>query len=137
MGACSCGNSHLRDETATGGVLDTTTLLDVPDRMTVREIVRHRVREEVARHNASPERIFRGLVQPTDAERVLDGYDLRTPRTLEWERQADVAERAFARNGFIVLVGDRQVESLDEVVDLTGPDAGAIAFVRLVALVGG
>lgn len=124
-----------RDETATGRPLEELALADLPEVMTVRELVRLRVREEVARHNAQPSHHFRGLVRPDDAEVELNGYRLRTARRLDWERQADVAERAFARNGFVVFVGDRQVDDLDELVDLgTNPE---LVFVKLVPLVGG
>ncbi len=88
-----------RDETVTGRRLEELAIADLPETMTVRELVRLRVREEVARHNARPSPHFRGLVQPDDAEIELNGYRLRTPRRLEWERQAAIAERAFARNG--------------------------------------
>ena len=43
---------------------------------------------------------------------------------------------AFARNGYFILVGDHQVEDLDEVVDLTGADQH-VTFVKLTPLVGG
>ncbi|KPH98782.1 hypothetical protein OK006_8581 [Actinobacteria bacterium OK006] len=70
-----------------------------------------------------------------DAEMELNGYRLREPRRIDWERQAEIAERAFLANGFFVLASDRQVEDLDEVVDLIAdPD---LVFVKLVALVGG
>jgi hypothetical protein len=98
----------LRDETATGRALATTTLDDLPNLLTARELVRLRVRSG----------------QPVDRARPVD-----------WERQADVAEAAFARNGFVLLVGERQIESLDEVVDLSGDPV--ISFVRLIALMGG
>jgi hypothetical protein len=48
-------------------------------------------------------------VQPEDTERVLNGYAVRTPRRIDPEAQTALAERAFAGNGFLVLVGDRQV----------------------------
>ena len=41
----------------------------------------------------------------------------------------------FGRNGFFVLVADRQVTDPDETLDLT-PDTD-IRFIRLVQLVGG
>ncbi|MBE3009608.1 hypothetical protein IL992_10425 [Microbispora sp. NEAU-D428] len=124
-----------RDETATGRALAEFSLPDLPDRITARELVRLRVREEVARHNASPAPYFRGLVTPTDAEAELNGYRMRTTRTLDWERQADAAEAAFARNGFLLLVGDRQIEDLDTEIDLTADPV--VSFVKLVPLVGG
>ncbi|GAA2416718.1 hypothetical protein GCM10010191_28940 [Actinomadura vinacea] len=124
-----------RDETATGKALASFQVGDLPAALTVRELIRLRVREEVARHNARPVSRFHGLVQPEDAEADLNGYRLREPRRLDWERQAGIAERAFLSNGFFMLVGDRQVEDLDEVVDLAGdPD---LVFIRLVPLVGG
>ncbi|XVQ83097.1 hypothetical protein ACQP2K_30270 [Microbispora siamensis] len=61
-----------RDETATGRALAKSSRPVLPDRTTALELVRLRVREEVARHNASPAPYFRGLVTPTDAESVGD-----------------------------------------------------------------
>ena len=46
-----------------------------------------------------------------------------------------MAETAFSRNGFVVLVGDRQIEELDEEVDLRRDTE--VTFLKLVALVGG
>ncbi|MER6567289.1 hypothetical protein ABT288_14115 [Streptomyces sp. NPDC001093] len=124
-----------RDETAAGRALSEWEVAGLPDRMTVRELIGLRVQEEVARYNARPGNRFTGLVRPTDAEIELNGYRLREPRRIDWERQAEIAERAFLANGFFVLAGDRQVEDLDEVVDLTAdPD---LVFIKLVALVGG
>jgi hypothetical protein len=124
-----------RDETATGRPVTEWQVAGLPERMTVRELIRTRVREEVARHNARPTDRFNGLVRPDDAETELNGYRLREPRRIDWERQAEIAEQAFLANGFFVLAGDRQVEALDETVDLTaGPD---LVFVKLVALAGG
>ncbi|MFC6682497.1 hypothetical protein ACFQE7_42315 [Nonomuraea ferruginea] len=82
-----------------------------------------------------PSHHFRGLVKPTDAETELNGYRMRTARRLDWERQADAAEAAFARNGFLLLVGDRQIEDLDEEIALTTDPV--VSFVKLVPLVGG
>ena len=125
----------VRDETPGGRPIDTWVLPDLPVSITARELLRLRVREEVARFNAASAEYYRGLVQPTDAEVTLNGYRLRTPRVLDWQQQADTACSAFARNGFVMLLGDHQVEDLDEVIDLsTDPE---VSFIRLVPLVGG
>jgi len=123
------------DETPTGRRSGSLVLPDVPTHITARELIRLRVREEVARYNAALGPVFRGLVRPGEAEIVREGYRLREPRRLDWERQADAACAAFRRNGFVLLVGQRQVEELDEVLDLA--DGAEAAFVKLVALVGG
>ncbi|WP_062429067.1 hypothetical protein [Herbidospora daliensis] len=124
-----------RDETATGRALAEFSLPDLPERISARELVRLRVREEVARHNAAPSHHYRGLVRPTDAEADLNGYRMRTARRLDWERQADAAEAAFLRNGFLLLIGDRQILDLDVEIDLTADPV--VSFVKLVPLVGG
>ncbi|MFI1096784.1 hypothetical protein [Streptomyces sp. NPDC020917] len=125
-----------RDETATGRpVADPWGVEGLPDRMTVRELIRLRVREEVARYNAGTGGgRYHGLVRPGATETELNGRR-RERQPVVWERQADIAERAFAANGFFVLSGDRQVEDLDEVLDLTaGPE---LVFIELVPLAGG
>ncbi|SDJ60999.1 hypothetical protein SAMN05421874_102401 [Nonomuraea maritima] len=124
-----------RDETATGRPLDEFSLPGLPERISARELVRLRVREEVARHNAAPATRFHGLVRPVDAEVELNGYRMGAARRVDWERQADIAEAAFLRNGFLLLVGDRQIDDLSETIDLTADSV--VSFVKLVPLVGG
>src|SRR4051812_10371760 len=71
--------------------------------VTARELIRERVRQEVEDYNTRQPEYFRGLVQPTDAERTLNGFKLRKARTLDWEEQFEKAIEAFERNGFILL----------------------------------
>jgi hypothetical protein len=117
----------VRDETMAGRAIDEWVLPGLPDRISARELVRLRVREEVARFNAGPARpdTFGGLVRPAGTSRTR----------VDWEAQADVACAGFAGNAFIMIAGDRQVEDLDEVIDLER--AQAVAFIRLTPLVGG
>lgn len=124
-----------RDETATGKPLAEFALPDLPENISARELLRLRVREEVARYNAAPSARFNGLVRPVDAEVELNGYRMGARRRIDWERQADIAERAFQRNGFVLLAGDRQIEDLSEVIDLTADPV--VSFIKLVPLVGG
>ncbi len=124
-----------RDETVMGKPLGELTLPGLPTRITARELVRTRVREEVARFNAAPRPRFNGLVRPVGEEVERNGYRAARGRRLDWERQAEAAERAFERNGFLLLVGDRQIEDLDEEIDLSGEPV--VSFIKLVPLVGG
>lgn len=103
--------------------------------LTAREILRRRVFEEVSRFNAKKGELFQGLVQPTDTERTLNGYRLKKARTLDWRDQFEKAVQAFDRNRFLMLVGERQVESLDEELMLGAETE--ITFLKLVPLVGG
>jgi hypothetical protein len=110
--------------------------LDILDEtITVRELIRRRVYQEVTEYNARQSGLFHGLVQPTDAERTLNGYRLKTPRRLDWEAQYEKAVESFRRRAYIVLVNDRQVAELETAVEL---GAGAeVTFLKLVPLVGG
>jgi hypothetical protein len=74
-------------------------------------------------------------VQPSDSERLLNGYKLRTPRRIEARPQVERALNAFTRNGFFLLVNDRQIENMDEEIAI-GLNT-QVAFVKLVPLVGG
>lgn len=80
-----------RDETATGRPLEEFALPDLPDSISARELVRLRVREEVARYNAAPTATYNGLVRPVDAEVELNGYRMGARRWIDWERQAVTA----------------------------------------------
>lgn len=123
------------DETTSGSRSEGRPLEVAEERLGARELIRRRVFEEVAEYNARTPAVFQGLVQPQDAERVLDGYALRTPRRIDPEQQTALALEAFTRNGFLLLVGDRQVTELDEEIELgSGTE---VTFLKLVPLVGG
>jgi hypothetical protein len=125
------------DETSTGQRLNEMTieLRLVRERMSVRELITRRIRAEVRQHNATPTDVYRGLVQPVEAERVLNGYRLERARQIDEDAQVTKAIEAFQRNGFLLFVGDAQEDDLDAEVVL-GDDVG-VSFVRLVPLVGG
>jgi len=123
------------DETAAGERTNTLKLEFLTARVTVRELIRRRVYEEVQEYNLSTPEYFRGLVQPTEAEKVLNGYKLREWRKIDWEEQYARAVEAFERNGFFMLVDNRQVDRLDEEIELKV--ATEVSFVKLVPLVGG
>ncbi|WP_305788664.1 hypothetical protein [Symbioplanes lichenis] len=127
--------ARLRDETMTGREIATRTLPDLPDRITARELLRLRVRDEVARHNAAGGDVFQGLVRPSAATETAQGFRLPGAHRIDWEQQADIACAAFAGNGFVLLTSDRQIEDLDEWIDLRHDNE--ISFIRLIPLVGG
>jgi cell division protein FtsN len=125
----------IQDQSGAGRVKATTTLEGISSSITLRDLVRTRVREEVARYNAGPQPIFSGLVMPEGAQPTHEGFRMPRPRRIDWQQQADRAIQAFQRNGFFVLVDDRQVTELDEPLNLTADSD--IRFIRLVQLTGG
>jgi len=123
------------DENASGSILHRLELEISQEMLTVRELIAHRVHDEVAAYNERQGGVFQGLVQPTESEKVLNGYRLRPQKLIDAEQQVYRALEAFQQNGFFVLVNDQQVDSLDEEVWL---GSGATAsFLKLTPLVGG
>lgn len=125
----------IHDETASGQKTNTFTLDCLTERMTVRELIRARIYQEVQDYNQKEPEYFRGLVEPTNAERVLNGYKLRARRKIDWQEQFERSLQAFERNGFFVIVGNKQAESLDQQFDVHVDTE--VSFVKLVPLVGG
>jgi hypothetical protein len=126
---------HIHDETTSGLKTNSFTLDCLTERMTVRELLRARIFQEVQDYNLKEPEFFRGLVEPTKAERTLNGFKLDERRKIDWQEQFQRACEAFERNGFFVLVGDRQAETLDEEFEVKVDTE--ISFVKLVPLVGG
>ncbi len=91
--------------------------------------------QEVQDYNLKAPEFFRGLVQPADAEKTLNGIKIKKGRQLDWQKQFEVALEAFEANRILILVNERQVESLDEEI-VVEPET-QVTFLRLVPLVGG
>jgi len=114
----------IHDRTSTGDPTGTITLPGLPDGITLRQLIRLRVREEVARANVGAWRILLGLITSNDPT--------RTP--IDWQVQADAAIDLFLANGYIVLVNGVQVTDLETRIDLKrDPD---VRFIRLTLLEG-
>jgi hypothetical protein len=128
----------IADETSTGKVLHELELECLLPVITAAQLIELRVRDEVARFNANHgAEVFRGLIKPTEAEATLNGYEYRVLRNkpVDADEQCLKARLAFESNGFLMLVGDRQVESLDEPIRIT--PRLRVGFVKLMPLVGG
>jgi hypothetical protein len=124
-----------KDETATGKILQELPIEVKAEILTVKDIIMARVQAEVESYNAKLPEYFNGLVQPTDAERVLNGYRLRERRQIDAEKQSYIALKAFQENGFFILIDNRQVDDLEEQILLR--QNSEISFVKLTPLVGG
>lgn len=132
-------NVIIRDEVLGGGTTNEFSLEFLTEHIDVRELIRSRVFQEVRDFNVAQktdsEKPFRGLVEPSDAEKTLNGFKLRKVREINWEDQFDQAIKAFEGNRIIILVNKKQVESLDEQIEVR-PDT-VVTFLRLTQLVGG
>jgi hypothetical protein len=133
----------IRDETGTGKVTNELSLDMLDETITVRELIRSRIYQEVDEHNRRVRQAnfigvpFNGLVTPTETERQLNSARVGMPnvREIDWKSQFEAACDAFARNGFFILIDDCQAEELDERITLHATTT--VSFVKLTPLVGG
>ena len=127
----------IRDETTFnfGGAYEGFTLDLLSERISVGELIRTRVYQEVRDYNLHRPEYFRGLVQPTDAERTLNGFKVQQRRRIDPEKQFERAIESFHRNGFFILVDGLQVDGLEEEIEIGSETT--VTFLKLVALVGG
>jgi hypothetical protein len=125
----------LYDETTLGRKSPGPTIVLETQRITVRELIRQRINQEVENYNQNQSKPFKGLVQPSDSERLLNGYKLHKVRGIDRDRQFELAISAFLNHGFILLVNDVQVDELDMELELD--DSTIVSFLKLTRLVGG
>ncbi len=125
----------IKDETFAGKTFDVMSLIFHTELVTVREVITQRVLQEVGRYNQQLTGVFNGLVQPAEAEKVLNGYKLKPNKAIDAKKQVEVAIEAFSRNGYFMLVDDKQFEHLDD--EIIVANTTSISFVKLTPLVGG
>jgi hypothetical protein len=126
---------HVLDESLAGERSNRRALVLPGEDVSVRELIRERVYQEVQDFNLARSGVFRGLVQPAGAEPSGAGHVVSGGREVDWRQQFALACDAFERKRLLVLIGDRQALELDE--RFTVAPGTEVSFVRLVPLVGG
>jgi hypothetical protein len=125
----------ITDETALGKLLNQIELEVENEIITVEDLIRLRVENEVNRYNEVCNGSYNGLVQPTDAERALNGFKVKKGTAIDAEKQTYIALKAFNENGYFILVDNRQVGKLHE--EILIDKNTTVSFMRLTPLVGG
>jgi hypothetical protein len=125
----------IKDETFAGKILQELNIEFETELVTVRDIIAGRVIKEVEQYNNKMPVYFNGLIEPSDAEKTLNGYKLKPKVLIDGEKQVYIALNAFQNNGFFVLVDNIQSESLDQEIPLRKDLK--ISFIKLTPLVGG
>ncbi len=123
----------IRDDSLTGKTLHEFEI-EIDETVDVREIIRSRVFQEVKDYNAGRSKSFHGLVLPQGCV-PHEGTTKPPKRKIDWEKQFALALEAYTAGRVLVLVDDRQTESLDEEFALTTETS--VSFLKLVPLVGG
>jgi hypothetical protein len=125
----------IKDETFAGKVLNEITLNFKSELVTVKDIIEQRVSQEVENYNNKQSGYFNGLIEPTDAEKTINGYKLKPKKIIDAEKQVYIALESFLKNGYFVLIDNLQSESLEQEVLLSSTTT--VSFVKLTPLIGG
>jgi len=125
----------IKDETFAGKILYEISLEFKTDVVSVKDIITERVIQEVENYNHKMPEYFNGLIEPSDAEKTLNGYKLKPKKIIDGEKQVYTALDAFQKNGFFVLVDNQQAGNLEQLVTLKS--STVVSFIKLTPLVGG
>ncbi|MFM9908827.1 MAG: hypothetical protein ACKVOW_05745 [Chitinophagaceae bacterium] len=128
-------NIIIKDETFAGKILQEISLEFKTDTVSVKDIIIERVTSEVNNYNTKLPQYFNGLIEPTDAEKTLNGYKLKEKKIIDVEKQIYTALDAFQKNAFFILIDTIQSESLEQMVTLNKNTI--VSFIKLTPLIGG
>jgi hypothetical protein len=124
-----------KDENFSGKVMREIPVSFPSETVTIQDIIEARVRQEVDAYNNKQPEYYNGLIEPSDAEKTINGYKLKNRKLIDGEQQVYVALDAFQKNGFFVLVDHQQCTELDQEVRLSA--STQVSFIKLTPLVGG
>jgi hypothetical protein len=125
----------IKDDTISG---ETNNLFEIEtneQKATVKELIKMRIFEEIGSYNEKLPEYFKSLVQPTEAQVTLNGYRLIEKRAIDPEKQYYLALDAFNKNGYFLIINDKQVESLEQEIEIQ--ENMELQFIKLTQLVGG
>lgn len=123
------------DEKITGEISEVMQLIFNTELVTVREVIARRVTLEVDNYNKQRTGFFTALVEPSHTEKLLNGAQLKNHQPIDADKQIAIALAAFEKNGFFILVDNKQFEHLDD--EIIVAKTTTISFVKLTPLVGG
>ena len=122
----------VHDRSLDGTLLHELTLDFLTERITVRELIRGHVYQTVTEANAGRVEHWMGL----DRSAIkAQAPDVGKPKPIDWKSQFERATSAFRTGTLMILVDGRQVEKLDEEIEVRVDSE--ISFLRLTPLIGG
>lgn len=126
---------RIKDESISGNTNNSFSIEVDSDTISVGEIIKNRIFEEVKKYNQRMPEFFNSLVQPTNTEKELNGFKFKVKRQIDPEKQYYLALDAFQKNGFFMIINGEQVDELEEQVAVI--DNMEVSFIKLTPLVGG
>ena len=128
-------NILIIDELLNGSIINQFEIKIENETISTEELIKKRVTQEVENYNNKLPEYYKGLVEPTDAEKTLNGFKLRNRQMIDPEKQVYIALDAFQKNAFFILVDNIQIEDLNQVLAVN--EHSKISFLKLTPLIGG
>lgn len=126
----------IKDRTFGGDNLNEVALQFEATEITVKELIERRVKREVEIYNSMADKPYSGLVIPDQMEKLLNrGGKVKDRRKVDFEKQCYQALAGFLNSQFFVIINDKQVESLEQKVQVE--TIQEVEFIKLTPLVGG
>lgn len=119
-----------------GGVSQCFQMVVPKQLLTASKLIELRVRQDVAECNKHKYKRRSALIEITDAEDILNSQITKVNRQqIDSDALVAAAQKGFKLNSFVMLVGERQIVDLNEVIDVSSEPK--ITFIRLIPLIGG
>ncbi len=125
----------IKDETATGKIIEEISLEYEEESITVQELIKARVYAEVQKNKKpvfSPEPSGLGQFQEKNKFEEQQKY---FDSLSDAEKQFYIALDAFQKNNFFIVFNNEQLDSLDQKIELK--ENTPVSFIKLTQLVGG
>ncbi|MEO1656001.1 MAG: hypothetical protein AAFU64_20845, partial [Bacteroidota bacterium] len=124
----------IQEENFAGKILDQIHIQIDKERITVQELIRKKVENEVAHYEQRRDAQRQDYFQATESQLNSKKSQQVFPKT-DPEKEVYKAWQAFQNNQFFLFVGDEQMETLEQEI-LLGADT-TLRFMQLTPLVGG
>ena len=125
----------IHDEDVRGNRIHTLRVANNDESLSVGDILKRRIENEITRFNLQRPVCFFSLVQPKNSEITPRGFRLREHRAIDWETQFQAAIEAFDKKGFIVNINGKDVQGLDDIIDTS--DVVEVVMIRCMEIVAG
>lgn len=125
----------IEDQTSSGDIVASTVIQFPVDIVSVRTLIETRVEQEIHKQLESNDRSLFRLVTPRSEETMLNVVKPTNKKAIDIREQITVAIDAFQSNGFFLLVNDKQLTNLDDLIQIT--PKSKVVFFRLIPIVGG
>lgn len=119
----------IHDETIAGSILNRFKIRLQKQEITVQELIKERVFQEVEQYNSHQPTCYRGLIAPEEGEPVLNGYRLSRNFKIDPEKHYFRAMTHFMNKGFCIMVDDLRLDDPEYPIFLK--DKTRVSFVRL------